>query len=206
MKTSIIASLVAAAALLPTLAHAQDTAISSASSDSTVFVGGNLQMLPVGTWDVSANGQDTSGDTAAAFAIGALAEVRVNPIFSVGLAPRYIFNVKGANDTQSASQLDLAVRFAAGTDVAPKARLYGFVAPGYSWMFTPSNGMTDVANPSGLIVGFGGGASYEIAPKIALTGELGYQLGFQSFDVNGTNVGSKDNYLQLGIGLVAALN
>lgn len=207
MKASITASLVAAAALLPTLAHAQDASVESASSSSTVFVGGNLQLLPTGSLKASANGRDSSADTATAFAIGALAEVRVNPFLSIGFAPRYIFNIKDTspNSTDSATQLDLAVRVAAGTEVAPKARVYGFVAPGYSFMFLPSSA-NGISNPSGFIVGFGAGASYEIAPKIALTGELGYQLGFQGTTVQGTSVDLKDNYLQIGVGISAALN
>ncbi|HTJ45905.1 MAG TPA: outer membrane beta-barrel protein [Kofleriaceae bacterium] len=202
----LLMSVLAGSLLVPALAHAQDASIAQ-SSESNVSLGASLQLLPIGTLaGDSPLGGKVSTDTASAFAIGALGEIKLDPTFSIGFAPRYIFNVKSSDANDSAAQVDLAIRVTAGGEVAPNVRLYGFAAPGYSFILPPSNGNGDTQHPNGAILGFGGGVAYTVAPKIALTGELGYQLGFQSFDAGGTNVELKDNYLQIGFGLLAAID
>src|SRR5437763_21111 len=106
MKNTITASLLAAACLIPSLAHAQDaTPTPPAATEgamgqvSTLFVGGDLDLLPLGTIEASGGGQSISSDTAFAFGLGGFVEKRLTPIFGLGLAPRYIFNVKGSDSS-----------------------------------------------------------------------------------------------------------
>ena len=177
----------------------------SAAPESTVWLGGGLGLSPTGTLkaEIPAANFMISGDTATAYGISGLFEARVTPNISIGFAPNLIFNVKGADETDSATEIDLPLRLAAGADVAPSVRLYGFASPGYSILFPPDGG--DVGNPSGFMIGFGGGAGFLVAPNVMVTGELGYQLRFLSATPRGVEVTYKSNYLTLGLGIVAGL-
>lgn len=188
----------------PGLAHAQGAA--EPGADSKVWVGGELGLSPLGTLKASVGDTSLSTDAAAAFGIGGLLEFHVSPIISIGFAPNLLLHVKATDDTTSGSELDLPVRLAVGTEVAPKVRLYGFVAPGYSILFPPSDTQGDIMHPSGFMLGFGGGAGFRIAPRLMVTGELGYQFRFLSTSVQGIDVSFQANYLTFAVGVVAAID
>jgi Outer membrane protein beta-barrel domain len=176
----------------------------AAPAASKLWLGAAVELLPIGNFSGdSLSGGPTSIDIKATAAVALRADYRLDDHFSIGIDPRYIFALKVDNSNDSATQLDLRVRATAGTAIAPKARIYGFATPGYSWVFLPGR---DATTSSGFALGFGGGASFEISPKIALTGELGYQLGFQSVTENNHSIAVHDNFLQIGLGAMFALD
>jgi hypothetical protein len=189
----------------PGRAHAQ--AVADPAAGPKMWVGGHLGLSPIGSLKADAQGMSTSTDPATAFELGARFEYQVTPLISIGIAPAVLFGVKGKDETDSASQLDLPLRVTAGSDLAPRIRIYGFAAPGYSIRFPPSRGTGDTPHPSGWMIGFGGGVGYRIAPKLTLAGELGYQFRFLSMteDVlgNPVDVSSQDNFLTFSVAATA---
>jgi hypothetical protein len=183
--------------------------VASAEPESTVWLGGGLGLSPSGTLEgeVPAAGVKLSADTATAIGISGIIEARVTPNVSIGFAPNLIFNVKPTNDNESATEIDLPLRLAVGGDVAPSVRLYGFASPGYSILFLPEQRMSsvDLGDPSGFMIGFGGGAGFHVAPNVMVTGELGYQFRFLSTTPRGVDVTFKSNYLTLALGVVAGI-
>lgn len=186
-------------------AHAQ--VVADPASDPKMWVGGHLGLSPFGSLESEAQGMSKSTDPATAFELGARFEYQVTPMVSIGIAPTILFGVKGKDETDSSSQLDLPLRVTVGGEVAPRVRIYGFAAPGYSVLFPPSSGTGDTQHPSGFMIGFGGGVGYRIAPKFTLGGELGYQFRFLSVteDVLGQSidVSAKDNFLTFSVAATA---
>lgn len=202
MRSVLMSVVVAAVAVVaPGLAHAQQ------ESEPKVWIGGSLGLSPVGTLKakIEAANLDASDDAAVAFQINGLIDFHVAQYVSIGFAPGIIFNVKGTNDDSSGSELDLPIRVTLGGPVAPKIRMYGFVSPGYSIFFPPSDANT-LGHPAGFMIGFGGGAGFRVAPGVMLTGELGYQFRFLSNTVNNVDFTLQDNYLTFAVGLVAAIH
>jgi hypothetical protein len=199
------------AVVAPGLAHAQG--MTESAAEPRVWLGGHFGLSPVGTLKATAkaNGNEASNsvDTATAFEVGAHFDVKIMPFLSVGLAPAVLLHVKGQDDTDSASQLDLPLRVTAGGNVMPQLRIYGFVAPGYTILFPPADQMGNSDRLSGFMVGFGGGVGFHVAPRFAVTGELGYQFRFPSETrtVLGTPVDLtiQANYLTFALGVVAGL-
>jgi opacity protein-like surface antigen len=175
--------------------------VAAAEGEGKSEVGIGVALLPAGTAHFELGGIKGSGDTATAYAVGALIGFR-SSLISVDLAPRFLFNVRGSGSTgDAAKQLDLSARLAVGGQVVPKVSVRGYVAPGYSIVF-PSSG----DDPKGFIVGFGGMVGYELAPGTEIAVDLGYTLGYQSVtstSVLGTiTATAADDYLHLGVGLV----
>lgn len=202
---SLVVSLVAfggVAMLAPAQAHAQ---AAGAEAAPKLWVGGHLGLSPVGTLKADVSGTSASADTALGFEIGGRVEYQVMPFLSIGIAPAILFNIKGKDDTESATALDLPLRITAGGDVAPRIRLYGFAAPGYTFLFPPSDASVNSMNlnSSGFMIGFGGGASFQVAPKFRLSGELGYHFRFPSTTVQNVDVSFQDNYLTFAVSAAA---
>lgn len=170
--------------------------------------GAEIALLPSGSLSAAANNQTISVDTATAVGLGAIVQFPLNDIFTIDIAPRLLFNVKGTNDTDSATELDLRARLTAGGYVAPSVRLYAAAAPGYSIIFPPdtSGGGIEMSNPKGFTVGLAAGAAFAVQPRMQLTTEVGYQFGFQSTTVTSgsTSVDAdlKSNYLHLAVGML----
>lgn len=176
---------------------------SSAHADK-LEIGGQLQLLPLGSIEF----EDESEDTAVAFGIAGTVDYRVHPNISVGLAPRLILGVQADGAEESATQLDLAARITGHVPVAPKVDLFAFASPGYSFTFPPEESDA-LGTPSGFALGFGGGAAFKVSPTLAITGELGYSLSFQggTAEVLGTELDYDygTNFLHLGVGVKAAI-
>ena len=177
----------------------------SASVKADTHIGGGLHLLPGGTFEIS-NGTDSESQSlGTAFGMTGLVDFDVHPNLSIGVAPRLILNIKPEGETDAAKQFDLAVRFTGGAPVgAGNIRMFGFLAPGYSTMFFP-NSDSNIDNPAGVVLGFGGGLAFALQPGLELTGELGYQMGFQSVSVNGETFGITTDFMHVGIGILAAL-
>jgi hypothetical protein len=168
-----------------------------------VSASGMLNLLPVGTFRAELGNDSDSEDTAFAYGIAAQVDYHVTGNISVGLAPRYTLNVipenADAND-DSATQLDLLVRGQYNHSASPQLTVFGFFAPGYSVIMLPDD-QGNFGNPSGLVVGFGGGVRYMINEKLFAQGELGYQHGFHKLSAMDTEFTFATNYVHFGVGL-----
>jgi hypothetical protein len=205
---STLALFLSMALLAPAIAHADATRHKGIAA-------ADFELLPSGTFDGSfptplgTISGSQSLDTA--YGVGLLFENPINDLISVGLAPRFLFNVITKNDNGDASnELDVRVRVAAGHELIPKLRLYGFGAPGYSVIFPPKNNNGDTVHPNGFVIEAGGGLSFALTPSLLATFEVGYQWGFQSWSDDtalGTLKGdASTSYLSLGFGLAAAID
>jgi hypothetical protein len=171
------------------------------------WVGLQAEIDPAGTINLSGDafgaGFDQSYGTQFAYGLGLNFDYQVIPLLSIGFAPRVVFNVNGNNsDFNSAELLDLRLRAAVGKEVMPKLRVYGIGTMGWGVTF---DGIPDLegntVNFNGFTIGFGGGASYAIAPKLRLFGELTYEFGFENHDDGGEHI----QFLDLAFGIAAGL-
>ena len=196
-----LALAMSALAASPRAARAGDDA-----ARASLWVGGSVDLLPLGSLRVATSrGGTQSVDTETAVGIGGLIEVATRAHVSAGLAPRLVLGLRTPGDTSSSTQLDLRGRIAVGTDVASAVGVYGVVAPGYSFIFPASPWPATVTRPRGFILDLGGGVVYRVAPRLALTAEVGYQLGFHHVGDGTVSVTFADDLLHLGIGVLAAL-
>jgi hypothetical protein len=166
------------------------------------------EIIPSGNLKATSGGMSNDFSLATAYAVTGLIDYRVSPLLSVGFSPRYVASIKPSNDTsgQTASAVDLRARLTARTQVAPQIMAFGYGAIGYTTVLLPSQGTgTQPPNPTGFSLTFAAGAAYEINPRMMLTGELGYTLGFEGVSFMGTDVTYNVNLLHLGVGLTFAL-
>jgi hypothetical protein len=151
MNTKILLSSLAVTGLASTLA-------ASAAHADKIKVGGQLQVLPaLSSLKAEGLGLDESASAEPAFGVLGTFDYAVHPNIDIGLAPRIVFGLKADSDADSATQFDLAARVTGHAQVAPKLDIFGFAAPGYSILSMP-NWPDQVDQPSGLVLGFGGGA------------------------------------------------
>ena len=171
-----------------------------------LWIGGGLELHPIGTVSFSGGGisADQGTDTGV-FGLDVVALYHVTPLIAVGLAPRYILNIKGGNATDSAKMYDIRAVGAVGKDVAPKIHAFGGAGLGYASISPPDmNGMSS-PSASGMTLSFFGGVGYALSPKLLATAQLSYELGFESVSVGGQSADEKFNYLSFGVGVLAAI-
>jgi Outer membrane protein beta-barrel domain len=169
-----------------------------------VRLGGTVSLLPIGQAQLQAEGVSETADTATAFGLGGVVEVQLLTNLAVGFAPRLLLNVKGEEDTESAKELDLAVRVIGNLPVGGSVQLYGFAAPGYSIIYIPDL-PDEITNPAGFIFGFGAGVGFDLNPRFRLATEIGYQLGGQQVSVEDETLDVEISYLHLGVSAMARL-
>ena len=163
---------------------------------------GRLDILPFGeirTKEAEMNALKVDIDTG--YGIGGAIDFDIARNVSLGFAPRYLFKVKGEPHRASSKELDLAARLKAHFPASPRATLFGYLSPGYSMVYVPNGSIFSGLDPSGLIVGIGGGADLMITPKAFITLELGYTWGFQSDSEAGFKYTYATNLMHLGLGL-----
>jgi len=171
-----------------------------------LWIGGGLELHPIGTISVSAGGQSADfGTDTTVYGLDVVALYAVTPLISVGVAPRYIMGIKGGNATDSATMYDLRAVGAVGKDVAPKIHAFGGAGLGYASISIPDQGGMSQPSPSGLTLSFMGGAGYAVSPKLMVTAMLSYELGFESVSVGGQSADEKFNFLSFGVGILAGV-
>ena len=195
--TMSLSGVAAAQVTEPTPTLATDTELGDASRMRLGIV---LSPMPLGSF----KSNDSSADTAFAFGVMPTFDLGIGQFLFVGLAPQFIFNVKGKDSpdgTDAAKELDLRARIGANAKVADTIRVFGYAAPGYSIIMMPDK-PSGIDNPAGFVLGFAAGALMDIAPTTYLSAELGYQLGYQSMDAPIVgNIDTKSNYMHVGLGI-----
>lgn len=182
------------------LAMAFNADVANAAEDSNLRLGGRFVLSPTGSLGAGLNGSSIDADTEVAYGARVQLGYQLNPYFSIAFAPQVIFNVKGEGASDSATEYDLFVRGTLHLPVAQNLELYGFAEPGYAIINVPE-GNTPIDNPTGFVLGFGGGAAFALSEKVQLVGELGYQLGFQGTEVLGTDIDFDSRFFNVGVGL-----
>jgi hypothetical protein len=171
-----------------------------------IWVGGGLEMLPIGTVSVSAGGQSQDqGTDTGVFGLNIMALYQVHPMVAVGLAPRYIFNIKGGGSPDSASMYDIRAVAVAGKEVAPKIHASGMLGLGYASITLPDMGGVSSPSPAGLTLSFGAMLGYAVSPKLQATASLSYELGFEGVSVMGVDASEHFNHAIFGVGILAAI-
>ena len=173
---------------------------------ATTWLGGDLEILPHGSLKTS-TGVRTEASAMTAYALGGTLEYFASSWLSVAFQPRYLIDIGPADAVSGASaaspptgsELDLRMRVAARAEPTPRLRVYAYASPGFAIGFEPSGVMT--LHPHGAIVGVGGGAAYATNMRSALTIDIGYQWGFQSYDAPGGSVTDRTSYLHVAIGI-----
>jgi len=139
-----------------------------------------------------------SADTAFAFGLRPAFDYSINDYFFVGFAPQFLLNVKGDDSNGSAGKaLDLLLRVGGHAPVADRVHLYGYLSPGYSIIFPP----TGDENATGFVLGVTVGGMYALSDKLFAVADIGYQLGYQEFTIQGADFDSHLRYLLIGLGI-----
>lgn len=178
--------------VLGTLALASQTAAAEGLSGGVM-----LMPMPLGTLEVSGGGVSDSTDTEMAFGIGAFLDKAITPNVSIGFMPQYTLNVKAEDAEKSAKELDLLLRLRASFPASDTAQVFGYLAPGYSFLFMPDK-PEGQDNPAGLVVQAAAGASFTVSGNVFASAQLGYQWGFQGVEINGVDFDLTTNFLHVG--------
>ncbi len=211
MKSALaLAALLGTVAATPGFAHADEPA-ASLSAPARNGKAGNvvvqLDVLPAGHVRIAKDGigagATESVDLSTAYGVGIQLNYLARPHFSLGLAPRLVFNVKSDEDSAAAKQLDLRARITlhTGSSLSPVLQLFAFAEPGYSISFIDQKVWpAGLDTPAGPVLALGGGATYDVLPSIFVTGEVGYQLGFQTVTARARDADFGFDYLHVGLG------
>jgi hypothetical protein len=217
MKTPLVLGISLATSLVASAAFAQDAPAGNVSRETEraskrVSLGAQIELLPYGQISGGNDSNTINEDAAFAYGVGANLDFHLNRYLSIGLAPRMILNVTTKDqdadqeDQDALKQVDARVRVKGTFPVASAIDLYGYVAPGYSWILADDNtfGPVHVNDATGLVVAFAAGASVDLTPSFFLNGEVSYQLGFQQSNASlGPIDGDfdfKSNYLSVAFG------
>jgi hypothetical protein len=211
LATTIVTTLAASP-----LAFAQDgapTAFENERASKHLTLGAQVDLLPYGKISGGSDSNTFNDDAAFAYGVAANLDLHLSRFLSIGLAPRLIFNVttkdqdSDQEDADALKQFDARVRVKGEFPVGTMLDLYGYVAPGYSWILADDNtfGPVTVNDAKGLVVAFAVGTAINLTPAFFLNAELSYQLGFQqsSASIGGAESDDfdfKTDYLSIGLG------
>lgn len=190
----VMSALLVAASLISGSAVAQDLARPGYPA-GRMRLGLNVVPAPLGTVKGEAFGFSGSRDLAVAFGVRAFFDYLITPNFFIGFGPTYVFNVKDKDADSSGTALDLLLRLGGNAPVSDTLQLYGYLSPGYSIVMPPEG-----SDAKGLVLGLQAGAMYSLSRTAFLNAELGYQIGFHSVSVLGSDVDLKFSYMQIALG------
>jgi len=207
MKSRLILAAGSVATLVSSSAFAQDGGVSATAEAPKMTVAAHVEVLPVGSAKLSTQGISDSQDTAVAYGISGSFDYALTRYLSIGVAPRLVLNIKpnqdnpGTTDTKAGEELDLRAQIRGHVPVSPGLELYASITPGYSILMSPVDGEKD---PRGFAIAGAVGATYDVSPKLFVSGEVGYQRVFTTTDVtNGNQTASVDmdlSYMHVGLG------
>jgi len=209
MKSHMILAAGSLATLISSSAFAQDAGVSATTDAPKMTLAAQVEVLPVGSAKLTAPGASASFDTAVAYGISGSFDYALTRYLSIGVSPRLVLNVNDNGDhsadvgsaNDAGKEIDLRARIRGHYPVAPGLELYAAVTPGYTILVSPVEGDN---NRMGFAIGGAIGATYDISPKLFVSGEVGYQRAFTSVDMtNGSQTVSVDtdiSYMHVGLG------
>jgi hypothetical protein len=162
-----------------------------------------LSFLPMGFGKVTTpiGGTAITGDALFTYGFGLLASYRVIAGLELGIAPQIIYNVNYKAYPSviaappAAKETDLMARVAYTFPVVETIGLYLEALPGYSTISQSGS-----SSAKGFVLGLGGGVVMDVTDRIFATLGGGYQLGFQSVKVSGTNLDDRTRYVRANLG------
>jgi hypothetical protein len=208
MKTRMILAAATACTFASSLAtssaFAQEAGAPASDASPKMRLGAQVEVLPVGSGKATVGDTSMTNDAAVAYGVTGTFDYALTPYLSVGVAPRLVLHVTpdNAQPGQDADkELDLRARLLGHVAVAPKLELYASIAPGYAIVMNSEDG---VGNSSGFAIGGAAGVTYDLSPRMFLSGEVGYQRAFTSTDLTvGNQTISGDlalSYMHVGLG------
>jgi len=205
MKTPmILAAATLASSFIASSAFAQEGGAPTSETSSKMRLGAQVEVLPVGSGKATLGGTTMTTDADIAYGVTGTFDYALTPYLSIGAAPRLVLNVipnDAAPGGHADKELDLRARILGHFAVAPKLEVYASVAPGYTMLMSSEDG---VSNATGFAIGGAAGLTYDISPKMFLSGEVGYQRAFTSADLTvGNQTMSGDlalSYMHVGLG------
>jgi hypothetical protein len=193
-----------ASSLATSSAFAQEAGAPASDAAPKMRLGAQVEVLPVGSGKATLGGTTMTTDADIAYGVSGTFDYALTPYLSIGAAPRLVLNVipdHAATGDHADKELDLRARLLGHVPVAPKLELYASVAPGYTIVMSSQDG---VSNSSGFAIGGAAGLTYDVSPKMFLSGEVGYQRAFTSTDLtvgNQTITGDLAlSYMHVGLG------
>jgi len=133
-----------------------------------------------------------------AFAVMPVVDLSLAHHLFVGFAPSYTFNVKARGGLPDAeSELDLLLRIGAELAATERLQIYGYLSPGYSFMYGMPSGGEGARGP---VIGLHGGGRLDLTPAFFVNAEVGYQMGFQTVSTNGADADWYAAFFQIGLG------
>jgi hypothetical protein len=125
-------------------------------------------------------------------------------VLFLGIGSQYVYWLHDslADGPAAGSETDLHARIGANSRLTESWHLFGYLAPGYSVLVSPTTGLPRSTNPRGLVVAGSVGTAVDLHPALYFTLELGYQEGFQVDRVDtGPPVDHSTRFVHVGMGL-----
>src|ERR1044071_1534785 len=197
---TMLVVLAAVAMRAPRPGHAQ--AATEPPWDARLWYGADLKVSPIGTETITSPGREGTSDISPVYTLGAVFDFRALPFVSIGVAPSVILN-------SDSMLLDLPARMTVGAQVAPGTRLYAFGTAGYEHSIGFPSDDPNGESARGVVVSAGAGVAHRIMPRLAVTGEIGYQVHFMTesiFDDEHVDISVRVRCLSLSIGLMAPID
>jgi hypothetical protein len=172
----VMVGLTAAMVCSTARAAARETFSAGRSRADEMRIGIALLPMPIGVLRGSGAGSETGAGSV--FALGVMTSVDfvTRPNAFVGFAASYAFGIKAHDtDVDPSQELDLLLRIGYTAPVGGRVHAYGYLAPGYSFVYRVPGG----GGAQGLVIGLHGGGRFDVTPRLFLDAELGYQAGFQ---------------------------
>jgi hypothetical protein len=163
-----------------------------------IRLGFTLVPAPLGSLRSGSPGEEFSVGSQFAFAVMPVVDLSLARHFFVGFAPSYTFNIKAKNGPDdAASELDLLLRIGAEAAATDRFQIYGYLSPGYGFMYGLPPGGEGVRGP---VLGLHAGGRLDLTPAFFVNAEVGYQMGFQTTSTNGSDAEWHASFFQIGLG------
>lgn len=199
----LLASSMAKAEPAPATQRAEIAPVPSVAASAAPPTPGPLRLgltlvpAPFGSLRSGPPGADFSVGSQFAFGVMAVLDLSLAHHLFVGFAPSYTFNIKAKNGPENgASELDLLVRIGAEAAATDRLQLYGYLSPGYAFM----SGLPGDNSARGPVVGLHAGGRFDLTPAFFVNAEVGFQTGFQSSSLSGSNAEYHASFMQIGLG------
>lgn len=186
---------------LPSPAFADDT-VAATAAEPTIRVQAQLEwLIPSGFGRFTVDNFPSTVDLPDTHAIGGSVDDALTPHFSIGVAPRLVYNVAAKGDPSADKELDLRACIRARSALGSGFEVYASFLPGYVTLLSGGFG---TYSSKGYALGGAVGFTYDLSPHLFIGGEIGFQRSFTT--TNLTLAGDsivfdlEVSYLHMGIG------
>jgi hypothetical protein len=203
MKARNILVVGALGTLVASPSFAEEASIAASADAPRMRIAAQLELLPLGSFKGRTADISASTDVAVAYGITAMFDYALTPYLSIGASPRLTFNliVDPSDDDIADKEIDVRACIRAHYPVTLGLELYASVSPGYAIVLSSEDGVEDA---KGFAIGGAAGLTYDVRPRVFVSGEIGYQRAFTSTTIQLFGPPQKAyvdvSYLHIGIG------